>query len=256
MLKKIVVSAFIWVLISFLTVLLFFVMLWGSGLEFFFDKKRKWSHAQCFWWSDTILRTNPFWKVDVQGLEQIDKSRTYVIVANHQSIADIIILYQIRMQFKWIAKDSLFRIPFIGWCMYLAKHIKLVRGSSTSRLYVYRKAGTWLKDDISVMFFPEGTRSKSGELAEFYSGAFKLAIEKGVAILPIAINGTANAIPKGKLILPPKARLSMTVLPAIETEGLHLRDCTRLMDTARTMIEKALQHNTSRCNDKTDGISG
>lgn len=255
MLKKIVVSAFIWLHISFLTILLFFVMLCVSGLEFFFDKKRKWSHSQCFWWSDTVLRTNPFWKVDVQGLEQIDKSRTYVIVANHQSIADIIILYQTRMQFKWVAKDSLFRIPFLGWCMHLAKHINLVRGSSTSILHVYRKAGTWLKDDISVMFFPEGARSKTGELTKFHSGAFKLAIKKGVPILPIAINGTANAIPKGKLILPSNASISMTVLPAIETEGLHPRDCTRLMDSARTMIENALQHNTPICHDKTGGIA-
>jgi len=151
------------------------------------------------------------------------------------------------MQFKWIARDSLFRIPFLGWCMHLAKHIKLVRGSSSSILHVYRNAGTWLKDEMSILFFPEGIRSKTGELAEFHSGAFKLAIKKGVAILPIAINGTANAIPKGKLILPPDASLSMTVLPAIETEGLHPRDCTCLMDTTRTMIEKALQHKTPRC---------
>jgi 1-acyl-sn-glycerol-3-phosphate acyltransferase len=107
-------------------------------------------------------RTNPFWKVDVHGFEFIDKRLTYVIVANHQSIADIIILYQIRMQYKWVAKDSLFRIPFLGWCMHLAKHIKLVRGSSTSILHIYRKSGTWLKDVMSVICFPEGTRSKTG----------------------------------------------------------------------------------------------
>jgi 1-acyl-sn-glycerol-3-phosphate acyltransferase len=245
MLKQIFISAFIWGYISLMTVLLFFVMLFVSGVTFFTDKKRQCSHSQCFWWSDVVLRMNPFWKVDVQGLEHIDKKRTYVIVANHQSIADIIILYQTRMQYKWIAKDSLFRIPFLGWCMSLAKHIKLVRGSSTSILHVYRKAGAWLNDDMSVMFFPEGTRSKTGELAQFQSGAFKLAIKKGVAILPIAIHGTANAMPNGKLILPSNACLSMTVLPAIETEDLQPRDCTRLMDTARTMIDEALQHKMS-----------
>ncbi|MCP4717361.1 MAG: 1-acyl-sn-glycerol-3-phosphate acyltransferase [Deltaproteobacteria bacterium] len=234
-------SALLWGIIFFLTLLLFFVMLLVLGLTFFFDKKRRFLHYQCFWWSDAIIRGNPLWKVDVHGLEHIDKKQTYVIVANHQSIADIIILYQTRMQFKWIAKDSLFCLPFLGWCMLLSKHIKLVRGRQASILHVYRQAVTWLENDMSIMFFPEGSRSKTGELAKFHSGAFKLAIKKGVAVLPIAIRGTANAMPKGKMILSPDARLSITVLPAIETAPFQPRDFTRLKDTARTMIEQALQ---------------
>ncbi len=242
--KKILVSILIWCYISLMTVILFFVMLFVCGITYFSDKKRKSAHAQCFWWSDAVLRINPFWIIDIHGLENIDKNRIYVIVANHQSVADIMILYQTRMQFKWIAKDSLFHLPVLGWCMYLAKHIKLVRGSSASILHVYRKAVAWLNDDMSVMFFPEGTRSDDGELAPFQSGAFKLAIKKKVAVLPIAIQGTADAIPNGKLILPPGANISMTVLPAIETEGLQSRDCIYLKDTARTMIADVLLYNT------------
>ncbi|MBI9079428.1 MAG: 1-acyl-sn-glycerol-3-phosphate acyltransferase [Pseudodesulfovibrio sp.] len=186
---------------------------------------------------------NPFWKIDINGLEHIDKSRTYVIVANHQSIADIIILYQTRMQFKWVAKDSLFRIPFLGWCLHLTKHIRLVRDRPLSILSVYRKAITWLDNDMSVLFFPEGSRSTTGELAQFHSGAFKLAIKKGVAILPIAIQGTANAMPKGKMTLSPDSRLSMTILPAIETASSQPSDLAHLRDTAKTMIEQALGRN-------------
>jgi 1-acyl-sn-glycerol-3-phosphate acyltransferase len=218
MLKQIIVSGLLWCIIIFLTVLLFFVMLFVLGFTFFFDKKRRLLHSQCFWWSDAVICMNPFWKVDVNGLEHIDKRRTYVIVANHQSIADIIILYQTRMQFKWVAKESLFRVPFLGWCMLLTKHIKLVRGRPASILHAYRQAVTWLENDMSVMFFPEGSRSKTGELAEFHSGAFKLAIRKGVAVLPIVIRGNANAMPKGKMVLSQDASLSITVLPAIETE--------------------------------------
>jgi 1-acyl-sn-glycerol-3-phosphate acyltransferase len=246
MVKKIFVSLFIWCYISVLTVILFFVMLSVCGLTYFSDKKRKSAHAQCFWWSDAVLRMNPFWTTDIHGLEHIDKNRTYVIVANHQSIADIIILYQTHMQYKWIAKESLFRLPVLGWCMHLAKHINLARDSSTSILHVYRQAGAWLNDGMSVMFFPEGTRSKAGELKPFQSGAFKLAIKKGVAILPIAIHGTADAIPTGKLILPPVAKISMTVLPAIETEGLKSSDCPQLTETARTLIAQALLYQSSK----------
>ena len=100
------------------------------------------------------------------------------------------------------------------------------------------------------MFFPEGSRSKTGELAEFNSGAFKLAIKKGVAILPIAIQGTANAMPKGKMILPSDANLSMTVLPAIETKLFQPSDYVGLKETAKNMIEQTLQHDTSICPDK------
>ena len=245
MLKQIIVSTLLWSTISLLTVLLFFVMLLVFGLTFLVDKNRKLLHSQCFWWSDAIFRMNPFWKVDIQGLEHIDKKRTYVIVANHQSIADILILYQTRMQFKWVAKDSLFRIPFLGWCMLLTKQIKLVRGHPASILHVYRKAITWLENDMSVLFFPEGARSKTGELVEFHSGAFKLAIKKGVPILPIAIKGTANAMPKGKMILSTDSNLSMTVLPAIETESFQPSDFTGLKDTTRTMIEQSLQQGKS-----------
>ena len=144
MVKQIIASVLIWGTCSFLTILLFFTMLLIYGMTFFFDKERSLLHSQCFWWSDAIIRMNPFWKVDISGLEHIDKRRTYIIVANHQSMADIILLYQTRMQFKWVAKDSLFRIPFLGWCMLLTKHIRLVRGHPASMLHVYRKAITWL----------------------------------------------------------------------------------------------------------------
>jgi len=214
-------------------------MLFIFGMTFFFDKNRSLLHSQCFWWSDAIIRMNPFWKVDINGLEHLDKRRTYVIVANHQSMADIILLYQMRMQFKWVAKDSVFRIPFLGWCLLLTRHIGLVRGRPASILSVYRKAISWLDNDMSVMFFPEGSRSTTGELAEFHSGAFKLAIKKGVPILPIAIQGTANAMPKGKMALAPDSSLSMTVLPAIETESLQPSDFAHLRDTAKTMIDQA-----------------
>lgn len=241
MLQKIIAFIFIWSTCSFLTILLFFVMLLTSTIPFFFDTKRKLLHSLCFWWSDAVIRITPFWKVDIHGLKHIDERRTYVIVANHQSMADIIILFQTRMQFKWVAKDSLFRIPFLGWCLSLTRHIKLVRDHPASILSVYRKAFTWIDSDMSVMFFPEGSRSSTGELAKFHSGAFKLAIKKSVPILPIVIQGTANAMPKGKIALSPNANLSMTVLPAIETDSFKPSDFARLSDTARTMIEQSME---------------
>lgn len=223
-----------------LTAILYFAMLFFV-IILPFDKKRKVAHAQCYWWSDIITNMSPFWKLAVSGLENIDKNKTYVMVANHQSMADIMVLYQIKTQFKWVAKESLFHVPFLGWCMLLAKHIKLERGEFSSIKKVYREAAEWLRKDMSVLFFPEGTRSETGEMNEFQNGAFKLAIKEKRAVLPIAISGTRDAIPKHGRQVSAKVLCTLKVLPAIETAQLGPGDFEKLKDEVRSKIEAAIR---------------
>ncbi len=237
--KRIFMSAVIWTSSIFLTIFLFMVMLALFAVTFPFDRKRKVQHAQCFWWSEIVIRLNPYWNVVIEGLDNIDKDRTYVVVANHQSMADIVMLFQTRMQFKWIAKDSLFRVPFLGWCMSLAKHIRLKRANLSSIRKAYREASNWIDNGVSVMFFPEGTRSKTGALGDFRNGAFKLALKKKVAVLPIVIQGTGGAMPKGKWTFNTSSTIRLTVLPALEFDDFQ-GDVRLLMDTARGEIQKAL----------------
>ncbi len=214
-----------------MTIILFFVVLFIVVITFPFDKKRKIAHAQCFWWSDCVIKLNPFWRVRVEGLENIDHNKTYVVIANHQSMADIAVLYQTRMQFKWVSKRSLFSVPFIGWCLSLTKHIKLERGEFSSIKKIYREAAEWLRKDMSVLFFPEGTRSDTGQMNVFQNGAFKLAIKEKKPILPIRIQGTRDAIPKGSWVFKAKVNVSLTVLPAVETSALNPADFASLRDT-------------------------
>ena len=174
---KYIHSFLIWVMMGFLTFCLFMAVFILEIFYFPFDKQRKVAHTQSYWWSDCLIAMNPFWKLTVRGLENIDRSKTYVIVANHQSLADIVVLYKIRMQFKWIAKDSLYMVPCIGWVLALVKHIKLVRGEYGSIKKVYRQAAEWLRKDMSVLIFPEGTRSLTNQMNVFQTGAFKLAIK-------------------------------------------------------------------------------
>jgi len=239
MFRKAVVSIMVWGVGVMLTVLLYFVMLFVTILFYPFDRKRKIAHAQCFWWSDAVIALNPYWNLTVSGLENIDKNKTYVIVANHQSLADIIVMYQTKMQFKWVAKESLFAVPFVGWSLSLAKHIKLERGKFASIKKVYREAAHWLRNGMSVLFFPEGTRSETNEMRDFQNGAFKLAIKEKVPLLPIAIEGTGSAIPKGSWILTTKTPASLKVLPAIDTAGFSAADFSRLRDMARAALEAA-----------------
>lgn len=236
--KRILISIMVWTVSTILTVALYFVMLITIAL-FPSDKQRRRAHAQCFWWSDAIIALNPYWKVNVTGLENIDYNKTYVIVANHQSLADIVILYQARTQHKWVAKESLFGVPFVGWCMSLCKHIRIARGELGSIKQVYREAATWLRSGMSVLFFPEGTRSEDGRMKEFQNGAFKLAIREKVPVLPIRIEGTGDAIPKGTWLFNAKAPSSVKVLPAIDTSNFENADFARLRDMTRSMLESA-----------------
>lgn len=204
-----------------------------------FDKQRRIPHALGYWWSDLNIALNPYWKLKVRGLENIDHKKTYVIVANHLSQADIVLLYQTRMQFKWVAKSSLFEIPVLGWCMSLGKHIELERGSFSSVKDIYHKAAKWLQGGMSVLFFPEGTRSENGEMKEFQNGAFKLAIKERIPVLPIAIRGTGNTLPKGSWIFGTNIVLSLKVLPAIDTSTYKTADFAALRDKTHEAIKKA-----------------
>lgn len=239
MIKRIILSVAVWVTISFLTILLFFIMLFFAIALFPFDRKRKIPHAQCFWWSDAVISLNPYWDIKVSGLENINRKKTYVVVANHQSLADIVLIYQTRMQFKWVAKESLFGVPFLGWCMSIAKHIKLSRGKFGSIKKVYREAANFLRGDVSVLFFPEGTRSDTDEMRDFQNGAFKLAIKEKVPVLPISISGTGNAIPKGSWLFEAKTPGAIKVLPEIDTSSFRSADFAVLRDIARSALENA-----------------
>jgi 1-acyl-sn-glycerol-3-phosphate acyltransferase len=222
-----------------LTILLFLVVFFLSIILFPFDRKKKVLHSQCFWWANAVIALNPFWKIQVSGLENIDSRKTYVVIANHQSLADIVVLYKTHMQFKWVAKKSLFNVPFIGWCLSLTKHIKLLRGEFSSIKKVYREAGDWLRRDMSVLFFPEGTRSETSDMNEFQNGAFKLAIKERKPILPILINGTRDAIPKGGWIFKTKVSCNLKVLAPIETASFQTADFGALRDTVRAKLTEA-----------------
>lgn len=234
--KQSLESVIIWVVVILLTVVLFFVMALVSIIFFPFDRKRKFAHAQCFWWTDALTALNPYWNVKVEGLENIDYKRTYVVVSNHQSLADIVLMYKNKMQFKWVAKESLFKIPVLGWNMRLAKHIRLRRSEFSSIKKVYKEAADWLRSGISVVFFPEGTRNNNLAVGAFQNGAFKLAIKEKVSILPILIQGTREAIPKGSWRFTTRTSCLIKVLPPIDTSIYLSADYNRLRDLAREQL--------------------
>ena len=160
------------------------------------------------------------------------------MVANHQSLADIVIIYQTHAYFKWVAKRELLKAPFIGGLLWVNDHVLLSRGDFGSVKDVYRKAGEWLKKGVSMLFFPEGTRSGTDGMGEFQNGAFKLAIKEGKPVIPIYIGGTRDAIPKGGWIFRTKVFGRLAVLPPIDTSKYTTADFASLRDLVREKLEK------------------
>jgi len=234
--KQSIQSLLIWVVGIILILILFLVMAFLSIILYPFDRKRKIVHAQCFWWTDAVTALNPYWNVRVIGLTNIDPKKAYVVVSNHQSLADIVLMYKTKMQFKWVAKESLFKVPVLGWNMALARHISLRRGDFSSIKKVYKEAGGWLRKKVSVVFFPEGTRSVNEGIGEFQNGAFKLAIKEKVPILPVSIRGTKDAIPKGSWRFTTRVSCIIEVLAPIETSDLLSSDFAKLRDLTKAQL--------------------
>jgi 1-acyl-sn-glycerol-3-phosphate acyltransferase len=158
------------------------------------------------------------------------------VVANHESYADVFLISCFPWEMKWLSKDTMFKIPCMGWMMQMAGDIRLVRGNRDSTLDAIAQCRDRLAKRVSVMIFPEGTRSKTDEMLPFKDGAFRLAIESGAPILPIAVAGTRNAMAKGTFRFL-RARALAQVLEPITTAGMTLEDIPRLKAMARERIE-------------------
>jgi 1-acyl-sn-glycerol-3-phosphate acyltransferase len=137
------------------------------------------------------------------------------MVANHQSLLDILVLFRLFRHFKWVSKIENFRVPFIGWNMRLNRYIELRRGDRESVERMMQACERTLAEGNSIMMFPEGTRSPDGRLRAFKPGAFTLALGSRVPLLPIVVEGTAGALPKRGYVLKGRHAIRVRVLDAI-----------------------------------------
>ncbi len=184
-----------------------------------------------------ISSINPFWKFRVSGRKISDPRRPYVVVANHESLADIFLGSHLPWEMKWLSKDANFRIPVMGWMMRMAGDIRVRRGDPASRRQALEACRDRLRKRVSVMILPEGTRSGTGELLPFKEGAFRLAIQEQVPVLPLVFVGTSTAAPKGSMVFG-HANAEVRVLDPVETEGMTLKDAPALRDRVRDTIAR------------------
>ncbi|HEX6924040.1 MAG TPA: lysophospholipid acyltransferase family protein [Longimicrobiaceae bacterium] len=178
---------------------------------------------------------NPLWKFRTSGVRVTDPRRPYVAVSNHESLADIFLISHLPWEMKWLSKESIFRIPVMGWMMRMAGDIPVRRNELNSRAQALEGCRERLRQGVSVMIFPEGTRSRTDDLLPFKDGAFRLAIEAGVPILPLVVAGTRGAMQKGSLVFG-RAVAEVRALEPISTEGLTVADVPALRDRVRDLI--------------------
>ena len=181
---------------------------------------------------------NPLWHFETDGDAPTNPRLPYVAVSNHESYADIFLISHFPWEMKWLSKDTMFKIPVMGWMMRMANDIPIERGKRESVVSALRGCRDRLSKRVSVMIFPEGTRARTDDLLPFKDGAFKLAIEAGVPILPIAVAGTRHCMAKGSFAFR-RARAKARVLPAIPTTGLTNADVAALRERTRETIDAA-----------------
>jgi len=192
-------------------------------------------HLYSSFWATVYVWVMPAWQVSYQGKENIGK-KTYIVVSNHQSLVDILVIFGLFFPFKWVSKAEAFKLPFIGWNMRLNRYVAIKRGHRGSISELMKETEAHLRRGSSVFFFPEGTRSKNGELRLFKLGAFALAKKLQVPVLPIVIDGTINALPKHSLRFHGKHNITIKVLPEISPEYFEVMNENELAECARNMI--------------------
>jgi 1-acyl-sn-glycerol-3-phosphate acyltransferase len=229
-------SLIFWLFLTTTSILLFPIAVLIWALTSPFDPRRRLLHLFTCFWASLYTWFNPAWPVRITGREKIDRDATYVMVANHQSLLDILVFFRIFVHFKWVSKVENFSIPFIGWNMRLNRYIELKRGDKASIVQMLRACRETLAAGNSIMMFPEGTRSPDGRLRRFKPGAFELAKDAAKPILPLVITGTAQALPKRGFVLRGRHPIAIHVLDPIPYESFADESVEDLSERVRNQI--------------------
>lgn len=207
-----------------------------------FDETHRVCHWYCKHWARSVTRANPQWRMRVRGKENIPRDRPVILVSNHLGIGDILLLYFLDLQFRWMAKEVIFKVPMIGWSMAHAGYIRLRRGDKDSIKKALERSRWYLERGVSVLIFPEGTRSRDGKLLPFKPGAFRLALETGCDLLPMGIVGTEAALPTDGWKFPRRiSHMHLEVGAPIRVADYTMNDVEALTQRTRQAIEDLLQ---------------
>jgi len=234
--KKLIIYLYL-VIIFGATPFLFLIASTIKLLTFAFDKKGKLNHYFFTLWAMFHLKLLPKCQgVKIIGRENYEIDGKYVLVANHQSQLDILLGFYILIPFRWVSKADVFKVPFIGWAMYLNKYIPLKRGTLNSVKDMIKRCSKSLSEGHSVFLFPEGTRSKNGQVGKFMTGAFTIAKDNKTTILPVVIRNTASLLPSGTLIMEKPVLLELEILKPIPFSSFEDKTVKEISEEVQALI--------------------
>jgi 1-acyl-sn-glycerol-3-phosphate acyltransferase len=182
-----------------------------------------------------LAKVNP-WRIHISGRENLKPGQVYVIVSNHQSMADIPVISHLKVDTKWLAKAELFRFPLLGWMLRMSGDVPVERSDRRNAAKALLQCARYLRQRCSVVFFPEGTRSRDGQVQPFNEGPFQLAIREHVPILPLVVEGSGAALPKSSWIFGKTQNIYLKVLEAVPVDGWDVKQSTALRDAVRQMM--------------------
>jgi 1-acyl-sn-glycerol-3-phosphate acyltransferase len=198
------------------------------------------SHRVARLWGGWILGISGI-RVKVRGMHHIEPRRSYIYMSNHQSNFDVpVLLAQLPVQFRWLAKAELFRIPVFGLAMRRVGYISIDRSDRRLAFASLRQAAQTIRSGVSVLIFPEGTRSRDGRMRSFKKGGFVMAIDAGVPIVPVTVHGTWDIMPKDRWRIVP-GTVGIEIGAPIETRGYTRQAKQALMQRVHAAIQKPLE---------------
>ena len=202
-----------------------------------FDRKGRVMQWACRFWSSSLFVAVPGWKLKVEGAENLDPQRPCVVVINHRSMLDIPVMFNLNYLFKWVSKREVYKIPVFGWVLWERGDIAINRGNAASTKEMMEKGKAFLANGISVNMFPEGTRSKDGEIHRYKDGAFYLAHDAGVQILPCVMDGPDRLFDGWKIA---RCTVRLRLLPPISAEEVVASEPKELSERVQAMSAEAL----------------
>lgn len=210
------------------------------------DPRRERIHRLASLWGRTLMHLAPGCRVALKGLDRLPGKGAVILMSNHQSYSDVPALFFLPAQFKWLADVDLFRIPVFGWSMRMAGYIPVRRGDPRQGLRSLERAKRTLAQGISVLIFPEGTRSHTGVFGRFQTGGFRLAAQAHVPIVPVVVSGTRQLLRRGSWVFQMGSRVQIEVLPAIPPPR-DLRSVHEMARRVRAEMAVVYRRNLRSC---------
>ena len=226
-------SAWIWAATA--TLVILWVPLLGAIRLFDTDPRRLRTGRWFRHLGPALAKVNP-WRIHVSGREHMAANQVYVVVSNHQSLADIPVVSFIKLDTKWLGKAEVFRFPLLGWMLRWAGDIPIDRSNRREGAKAMLQCARYLRQRVSVVFFPEGTRSPDGRVLPFNEGPFHLAIREQVPILPLVVEGSGAALPRDTWLFGGTQDIHLRILEPVPVDGWTIKQVPALRDAVRQKI--------------------